>query len=189
LRSALPNEWAPEPCLDLVNTQFNDHLGSGKVNDRLPLTEWRRAFLGHWGYRVEDPDDRRAVARLKELRGVLRAALEAYGAGDRIKPQLLRALEAEINRAPFVVRIAGRSGEEALVLQRTGRAWDAVTADIATSAMRLIAERRRVKVCSNPSCSWMFEDRSKSGSRRWCDASICGSLINVRRYRRMTSRR
>lgn len=188
MKSPLPNQWATEPCLDLVNTRFNDHVGSGTVNDRLPLTEWRRGFLRHWGYRVEDPDDRSAVARLASMRRVLRAALEAYSEGKRIKPSLLRALEDEINRAPFVVRISRRSGAEALVLQRSGRAWDVVTADIATSAMRLIGERRRVKVCSNPSCSWMFEDRSRSGSRRWCDVSICGSLINVRRHRRRAAR-
>jgi len=188
LKSALPNEWSAEPCLDLVNSLFNDHTGSGDVHDRLPLPAWRRAFLAHWGYRVEDPDDRRAVLRLRELRRILRAALEGYSSGRPIKPSLIRALEAEINRAPLTLRITGRSGSETLVLRRTGQAWDAVTADIATSAMRLIGERRRVKVCSNPSCSWMFEDRSKSGSRRWCDVSICGSLINVRRHRRVSSR-
>lgn len=188
MKSALPNEWATEPCLDLINTRFNDHVGSGRVNDRLPLPEWRRGFLEHWGYRVENPDDPRAIARLRSLRDVLRGALEAYGAERRIKPSLLRRLEHEINRAPFVVTISGRRGAEGLVLERTGRLWDVVTADIATSAMRLIGERRRVKVCSNPGCSWMFEDRSKSGSRRWCDVSICGSLINVRRHRRLAAR-
>lgn len=181
--SPIPNQWASEPCLDLINSRFNDHVGSGTIHDRLPVPRWRRAFFQYWGYRVEDPDNARNVARLLELRGVLRAALEANSAGRRISPSLLQALEKEINRAPFVVRIERREGSGALVLRRTGNAWDATTADIATSAMQLIAERRRVKVCSNPSCSWMFEDTSKSGTRRWCDVSICGSLINVRRYR------
>lgn len=188
MKSALPSEWATEPCLDLVNTRFNDHLGSGRVNDRLPLSEWRRAFLGRWGYRVDDPDDRRAIARLRSMRDLLRAALEAYRAGRRIKPSLLRALEREINRAPFFATISLVSGAPALVLRREGRDWDVVTADIATSAMRLIGEGRRVKVCSNPDCSWMFEDTSRSASRRWCDVSICGSLINVRRHRRLAAR-
>ena len=189
LRSALPGEWAREPCLDLVNSLFMDHVGSGAVNDRLPLGEWRRAFLRHWRYRVGDPDDPEGVDHLRRLRGVLRRALEAYVRGERIKPALLRSLEGEINRAPFVVHIETRGRSAGLVLRRTGNAWDAATADIATSAIRLIGEGRRVKVCSNPSCSWMFEDRSKSGTRRWCDVSICGSLINVRRHRALQARR
>ena len=184
LHAALPRHWATEPCLDLVNTRYNDYLGTGNVSDRLPLSQWRRAFLKQWGYRVEDPDDSRALARLERLRNVLRRALEAYSEGRHLSPSLRRELEAQINRAPLTARIVGGRGEEMLQVDRIGRSWDVVTADVATSAMRLIGERRLVKVCANPDCSWMFEDTSRSGSRRWCDVSICGSLINVRRHRR-----
>jgi len=72
---------------------------------------------------------------------------------------------------------------EGLTLERSGAAWDVVLADVATSAVRLMGEQRLVKVCANPDCTWMFEDESRSASRRWCDVSICGSLVNVRRYR------
>ncbi len=188
MNSALPNEWATEPCLDLVNTRFADHLGSGRMHDRLPLPAWRRGFLRHWNYEVEDPDDAAALARLRTLRRLLRTVLEAHGRREPMAPSVLRALEREINRAPLVARISGGHGVQALVLERAGRPWDAVTADIATSAVRLMGEGRRVKVCSNPSCTWMFEDRSRSGSRRWCDVSICGSLINVRCHRRAHAR-
>jgi predicted RNA-binding Zn ribbon-like protein len=188
LASALPNEWAPEPCLDLINTRFNDHLGSGKIHDRLPLPVWRRAFLKHWSYRVDDPDDASAVERLTSLRRMLRKALVDYSEGRALSAAARRQIESEINRAPFVVRIVNHHGSQGLSLQRAGNPWDVVTADIATSAMRLIGEQKRIKVCANPSCSWMFEDESRSGSRRWCDVSICGSLINVRRHRVRTSR-
>lgn len=184
LHAALPRQWASEPCLDLINTSFNDHLGSGRVNDRLPLPQWRRGFLKHWGYRVPDSDDARAVARLANLRGMLRRALEAYSLGKPLPPSLRGDLEEEMNRAPLVARIAGRRGSTSVEIARSGDPWDIVTSDIAISAMRLIGAGRRVKVCANPSCSWMFEDLSKSGSRRWCDVSVCGSLINVRRHRR-----
>ena len=78
LHGALPRQWAPEPCLDLVNTRFNDHLGSGDVTDRLPMPEWRGAFLKRWGYRVPNPDDRMVIARLTHLRQLLRGVLEGY---------------------------------------------------------------------------------------------------------------
>jgi len=104
-------------------------------------------------------------------------------AGRRMNSAVRRALEVEINRSRLVLRIDTEQGIETLVLQRSGAAWDVVTSEIATSAIRLIGEGRPVKVCANPSCTWMFVDESKSGSRRWCDVSICGSLINVRRHR------
>ena len=56
-------------------------------------------------------------------------------------------------------------------------------AETATSAVRLMSERRTVKVCANPDCTWMFVDESKPGTRRWCNPGVCGSLVNVRRYR------
>ncbi len=88
-----------------------------------------------------------------------------------------------MNRAPLVLRVERRDGVDGLTLDRSGDAWDVVIADIATSVVRKMAERRVVKVCANPDCTWMFVDESRSASRRWCDVSICGSLINVRRHR------
>lgn len=183
LPSPLPNQWSTEPCLDLVNTRWRDHLGSGVFHDRLPEPLWRRAFLKHWSYRVDDPDDAAARMRMSRLRKLLRLALESYKSSGRLTPTLRRRLEAELNRAPLVLRLERRDGAEGLTLERSGEAWDAVLADVATSAVRLMGGQRLVKVCANPDCTWMFEDESRSGSRRWCDVSICGSLINVRRHR------
>ncbi|MGH7764110.1 MAG: CGNR zinc finger domain-containing protein [Candidatus Dormibacteraceae bacterium] len=179
----LPNQWAREPCLDLINTRWRDHLGSGVFHDRLPGPIWRRAFLKRWSYRVDDPNDSPARARLARLRRLLRTALEQHIASGRLKPAMRMSLEAEINRAPLVLRVTRRSGVEGLTLERSGDHWDVVLAEIATSAVRLMGERRVVKVCANPDCTWMFVDESRSRSRRWCDVSICGSLINVRRHR------
>lgn len=181
--SPLPNQWSTEPCLDLVNTRWSDHLGSGEFHDRLPEPAWRRAFLERWGYRVGDPDDAGARLRMARLRKLLRAALESYISSGRLTPALRRSLETEINRAPLILRVGRRDGVEGLTLDRVGDRWDVALAEVATSAVRLMGERRMVKVCANPDCTWMFEDVSRSGSRRWCDVSICGSLINVRRHR------
>ena len=179
----LPNEWGLEPCLDLINTRWSDHLGSGTFHDRLPSPIWRRAYLKHWGFKVADPDDPRARVRLAHLRALLRRALELHIAGHRLPTAMRGSLERELNRSQLVLRIAGEPSGETLVLKRAGDPWDVVMSDIATSTMRLIGEGRLVKVCANPSCTWMFVDQSRSGSRRWCDVSICGSLINVRRHR------
>jgi len=176
----LPNEWGAAPCLDLVNSRWNDHVGSGEVHDRLPLPVWRRGFLRHWAYRVRDPDDEAAVRRLYRMRRVIRTALESHAATRKVPQAARAALEREVNRAPLKARVTAHG----LVIERSGPDWDVVTSDIATSAVRLIGEGAVVKVCANPHCSWMFVDESRSGSRRWCDVSICGSLVNVRRYRR-----
>lgn len=40
-----------------------------------------------------------------------------------------------------------------------------------------------VRECGNRECHWLFVDRSRDRSRRWCSMAICGNLINVRRFR------
>ena len=144
---------------------------------------FRRAFLKRWNYRVDDSLDERAWSGLAELRAVLRKALASYTSGVRLTPSMLRALHAQMNRTPVTLLLGGGPGRYNLSLRRAGDAWGIATAEIATSAARLIAQERTVKECSNPHCSWMFVDESRPGSRRWCDVSVCGSLINVRRHR------
>jgi predicted RNA-binding Zn ribbon-like protein len=70
-----------------------------------------------------------------------------------------------------------------LSLNRSGNDWDIVIAEVATSAVTVMTEQRTIKKCANSDCSWMFVDESKPRSRRWCNVSICGSLVNVRRHR------
>ena len=144
---------------------------------------WRRAFLTRWGYRVRDPDDIEAIAHLAALRTVLRNALEVHVSKRRLPRSLRMALETQMNRAPTRLAMSSRPGGYELSLLRSGHDWNAVLAEVATSAGRLISQRRRLKVCANPHCSWMFVDESRPGTRRWCDVSICGSLVNVRRHR------
>ena len=180
---ALPRDWAAAPCLDLINSRWNDHLGSGETYDRLPEPRFRRAFLKRWGYRVGDPDDPSARARLLSLRSLLRGVLEHYIAGRPVPISMRRRLEAEINKAPISMRLAPSAEGYTLSAGRVGESWDVVTSDIAMSAARLMSDKATVKVCANPDCSWVFTDMSKPKTRRWCNVSVCGSLVNVRHHR------
>ena len=181
--SAIPHDWGAASCLDLINSRWDDHLGGGRSFDRLPVPKFRRTFLKRWRFEVDDPDDRRAVADLARLRVVLRTVLERYASGRPVTPAMRTHLETEMNRAPIELKIEGGRTGMRLQHRRSGRAWEVVMAEIATSAARLMSEGRRVKVCANPNCSWMFVDESRPHTRRWCNAGVCGSLVNVRRYR------
>jgi predicted RNA-binding Zn ribbon-like protein len=48
----------------------------------------------------------------------------------------------------------------------------------------------RLKMCSSDQCHWVFFDRSKPGTRRWCSSLLCGNRQKIRDYRnRMKSAR
>ena len=41
----------------------------------------------------------------------------------------------------------------------------------------------RLKMCDSNECRRVFYDRSKPGSRRWCQAALCGNRMKTRAYR------
>ena len=45
----------------------------------------------------------------------------------------------------------------------------------------------RVKECS--ACGWLFLDKSKNNSRRWCDMQTCGSAVKAKKYYRKKKQR
>jgi predicted RNA-binding Zn ribbon-like protein len=58
--------------------------------------------------------------------------------------------------------------------------WPALVsaAELLTSEDRL-----RVRECAGEGCAWLFLDRSRSRTRRWCDMTVCGNRSKVRRHR------
>jgi hypothetical protein len=41
----------------------------------------------------------------------------------------------------------------------------------------------RLKGCPRDVCHWVFFDRSRNGSGKWCAMSVCGNRTNTRAYR------
>jgi predicted RNA-binding Zn ribbon-like protein len=40
----------------------------------------------------------------------------------------------------------------------------------------------RLRQCDDDGCGWLFLDRSKNGSRRWCSSADCGNRARGRRH-------
>jgi len=66
----------------------------------------------------------------------------------------------------------------------------AFEAALAVSALSLLRPGTldRLKIC--PNCGWLFTDRSRNGSRLWCDMAVCGNRRKASRHykRRMAQR-
>ncbi len=41
----------------------------------------------------------------------------------------------------------------------------------------------RLKACPRDVCGWIFYDRSRNSSSRWCAMSVCGNRTKTKRYR------
>ncbi|MGJ5756942.1 CGNR zinc finger domain-containing protein [Streptomyces galbus] len=65
-----------------------------------------------------------------------------------------------------------------------------VLATLATTASDLFGgpDRLLVRRCAGTPCTRLFVDRSRAGTRRWCDKRSCGSRVNAAAYRRRGGR-
>lgn len=88
---------------------------------------------------------------------------------------------------------AAGAARSRLVYDRSGFGWSFAPDgdelerplwEVARSAADLLTsgERDRVKECASATCEWVFLDRSKNRSRRWCDMSDCGNRAKARRF-------
>lgn len=117
----------------------------------------------------------------------LRDAIWAVFPVDRGAPSAgdLATISEEAQRAAAHMRLA-RGG--------TGFDWswdddiefDRVLWPIARSAADLLTSdvnRGSVRECESETCSWLFLDRTRNHSRRWCDMGDCGNRAKSRRFR------
>jgi predicted RNA-binding Zn ribbon-like protein len=187
---------ADHPALDFVNTVSRR---SDPANNLERLTAYGR--LVSWGEQMEFVTPREAeklrsagaahpraaaaaVRRAVELREALFVVFDAAAHGRRppasaleavnaALPEALAALRVDHERGVYAWRFTHRDAELAPMLAPVLRA----AADLLTSD-----DLARVRVCDSETCFWLFLDRSKNGSRRWCDMKICGNREKARRH-------
>jgi predicted RNA-binding Zn ribbon-like protein len=124
---------------------------------------------------------RRAVA----LREAIWRAFDAIAKGGRADPADLAAIHEEELAALRHARLQqSESGvdyewTDELVLDRP--LW--AIARAASDLLRSQEDLTRVRECGSATCEWLFVDRSRNHSRRWCDMNDCGNRAKVRRFR------
>ncbi len=55
---------------------------------------------------------------------------------------------------------------------------------IVESAVQLLTSEDypHVRQCGSAKCAWLFVDRSRNRTRRWCDMKVCGNRAKARRH-------
>lgn len=87
--------------------------------------------------------------------------------------------------------LAARHYKLAFQRDHFGWAWECPTENleqilwpIAQAAADLLdsSHLKRVGICEDETCRWLFYDTSKNHSRRWCDMDDCGNRAKARRH-------
>jgi predicted RNA-binding Zn ribbon-like protein len=143
------------------------------------LEKWMMShrLLKH-GCSLTESDHRRAL----RLREVLRDML-------RISPTERRndhAIEKRLNEVagdyPLIVVLSRAGG---ISLRPVGddriSSLGAILGQLQSASIRNKLDR--LKMCASKDCEWVFYDRSKPGSQRWCVTALCGNREKTRAYR------
>jgi predicted RNA-binding Zn ribbon-like protein len=130
---------------------------------------------------------RASLAAALELREALYGLITAAAAGRKPAAHDLAVVNTHVSAAYAGAQLAPeRAG---LVLSFAGgnrRSLDLpILAPVARAAIHLLTTDalRRVRLCGDESCAWLFIDTTRSGTRRWCDMKVCGNRNKVRRFR------
>jgi predicted RNA-binding Zn ribbon-like protein len=165
-------------ALDFANT-VDDPLGPAR-HDHLAsyedLVRWsvRARTLTTAGAADATPSAA-ALRRAHALRNTLNEVFVAVVTGERVHWADLR---------PFVVDAVAHAS----LSENYSLAWPdadephAMLWPVAHAAAELLTspDVHRVKQCAG--CPWLFLDRSRNGSRRWCAMDDCGTHEKMRRY-------
>lgn len=167
--------------LDLANTlEWN---GYGEMTDHLQDPSWVDRIVKHW-HLASPPSPPVPLARLAALRTLLRGMAAKLIAGEQLDERDLQALNAYLNVAVRVKLFQHQNGVHTeLVPLKPGWPW--ILSRLAASFAEMLALERpdRLKYCPNEGCKWIFYDRTKANTRRWCNDRTCGNRDRVRRSR------
>jgi predicted RNA-binding Zn ribbon-like protein len=129
------------------------------------------------------------AARVRDLREAAYAALDAHVAGRpppagalaRVRDAVVDAMRHAAPSPGLPLTWVVTAGDE----RAAGRRLALAVADLLASP-----DLSRVGRCGNEPCGWLFVDRTRSRTRRWCTSSGCGNRERAKRhYERHTGRR
>lgn len=122
--------------------------------------------------------------KARTLRGAIYRTGAALAKGDDPERADLAALRDAGSSALAQSRLVRHGGGFRPDFSGTS-AEAALLGPIALSALDMLETGNfdRLKQCPGEDCGWLFFDRSKNNSRRWCDMATCGNRDKGRRHR------
>ena len=127
-----------------------------------------------------------ALAAAVALREALYRIFHDRSEGRRPRSADLDAVNAALARALPHRRVIEEDGRIVLGWDQSAE-FDAVLWPVVAAAVELLTsgDVSRVRVCGmyhEGECSWLFLDRTKGGTRRWCSMKDCGNRAKARRH-------
>ena len=160
---------------------YEDLLAWGRQAGVISMAEQRR-LATEARARPAEADD--VTSRARDLREAIQVLCSAAARGKRPTAVALASLNRYVQEAFARLRLTPEGVRAAWTWEGDGRALDAVLWPIVRAAADLITspDLSLVRECADATCKWLFLDRSRNRSRRWCDMTVCGNRAKARRH-------
>lgn len=167
--------------IDLINSEHLD--GFGKVTDHLEEPDWVATLLDH--FRLGSEWAGSPPESILELRSWLREVAEVFNANQRLGADQIDHLNRLLAYPVGRELDFSESGEPVIRFRTAEPDWHWLGAEAAYSLAQHLTPKhqKRIKICSNPNCRWVFYDKTKGNNRKWCNDLTCGNRDRVRRFR------
>jgi predicted RNA-binding Zn ribbon-like protein len=121
--------------------------------------------------------------RAVKLREAIHNIFSAVTNHSASKSADLETLNMELSMAMAEMQMTQVKGCYALTLS-LDKSLDCMLWPIARSVADLLTSDKldRVRKCAAEECGWLFLDKSRNRSRRWCDMKDCGNRAKARRH-------
>lgn len=166
--------------LDVVADFVNTHdLGPG--TDDIATPETLRAWLVERGLATDATITPEDVARAAAIREAIRT-LALHNNGEPVDVSASKTvLDDAARSAGFTLRFSTDRAE--LVPDASGVAGAMGRIVSVVAGAMAAGTWERLKTCANDECQWIFFDRARNHSRRWCSMEVCGNRIKARSFR------
>jgi predicted RNA-binding Zn ribbon-like protein len=179
-------------ALDFINTLSFDKGDSTEGLTDVPTTvHWlqghellHREMVTDLIDRYEREDPQPVLQRVRKVRGALRELLDATVERRRPHSSALREVNRAL-RAPYLIELVPAKDGVSLDHRHEGDPLAGAMARLSEAVARELTQGdpKRMRVCANDECRWVFRDYSPAGRRKWCDMSTCGNRAKAARHR------
>jgi predicted RNA-binding Zn ribbon-like protein len=176
-------------CLSFANTRYwrgSEPAATDTLAEPKALAEWlaANAPMPRNGKRGSGGTVEALFDEALRLREAIYRIFLAIGEGQPPPVRDLDTFNAALADTPRRLGVAARGGAYSWMVTVPAASVGGVLAPVIWSAADLLthAADRRIRRCANDKCRWVFIDRSKAGTRRWCDMSSCGNRAKSHRH-------
>jgi predicted RNA-binding Zn ribbon-like protein len=143
------------------------------------LATWLERYgLGGPGMRPDESDRREAVTLREGLRALLRE-----NNGGPVDEDARRTVEHIARDCPIIVGFDAPDGKLGFRPALPGVRGALATVVAAVAVAVSDGSWQRLKACKEHRCEWIFYDRSRNRSSRWCSMAVCGTRAKMHTYR------